>query len=66
MMSFVFTLAAISVDYSWWLSDRRGVARAADLSALAAVQDLPADPANHEYITLTAGCAAVTSCAAAF
>jgi hypothetical protein len=45
MISLVFIIAATAIDYTKWLSDRRGVARAADLASAAAAQDLPADPA---------------------
>jgi hypothetical protein len=32
---------ALAVDVGFWLSERRGVSRASDLAALAAIQDLP-------------------------
>jgi hypothetical protein len=41
-MFFVIAIAgAIAVDVTYWLSERRGIARATDLAALAASQDLP-------------------------
>lgn len=65
MISLVFIAAAIAIDYGFWLSERRGLARATDLAALAAVQDLPEDNPNQEYTSSGGGCAALPSCEAA-
>lgn len=62
----IFLASAIAIDYGLWLSERRGVARAADLSSLAAVQDLPATPGQQEYTSRAACDAALDSCRAAF
>lgn len=61
----IFLASAIAIDYGLWLSERRGVARAADLSSLAAVQDLPATPGQQSYASET-DCAGLQSCRAAF
>ncbi|MBI5288797.1 MAG: hypothetical protein HY873_07480 [Chloroflexi bacterium] len=44
-ISLFFVIGAVAVDYGLWLSERRGTARAADMAAAAAAQDLPVDPA---------------------
>ena len=44
VITVIMAAAVIGIDYSMWLSERRGIARAADLAALAAIRDLPADP----------------------
>jgi len=44
-ISLFFVIGAVSVDYGLWTSERRGLARAADMAAAAAAQDLPVDPA---------------------
>jgi hypothetical protein len=64
MITLVFLIAAVAIDYTHWLSERRGVARAADLAALAATQDLPADPGGTNYGS-AASCD-TDSCTAAF
>ena len=55
MISLFFIAAAFATDYTMWLSERRGIARAADMAALAAIQDLPADPGGTDVST-EAGC----------
>jgi hypothetical protein len=45
IITLVFIAGAIAVDLGYWFSERRGVARASDMAAAAAAQDLPADPA---------------------
>lgn len=44
-MTVIFLMAAVVIDVSLWLSERRRVQRAADLAVLAGVQDLPGDDA---------------------
>ncbi len=69
MMPVIFAFAAISIDYGLWLSERRGVARAADMGALAAAQDLPtlaALPSLGIPYTTRASCLRVPACEAAF
>jgi hypothetical protein len=43
VITILFVAAIMAIDYGFWLSERQGVARAADLGALAGAQDLPAD-----------------------
>ncbi len=62
VISLVFMMAAIAIDYGFWLSERRGLARASDLAALAAVQDLPEDATAQEYTQRAGACAALVSC----
>jgi hypothetical protein len=65
LISMFFVAAAISIDYGLWLSERRGVARAADMAALAAAQDLPADVSSPAFDT-EASCGGLAACEAAF
>lgn len=44
VLTIIFLIGAIVVDWGLWLSERRGVQRAADLAALAGSLDLPYDP----------------------
>lgn len=44
IISVMFIAAAMAIDYGFWLSERRGIARASDMAALAASGDLPANP----------------------
>lgn len=46
VLTIIFLIGAIVVDWGLWLSERRGVQRAADLAALAGSLDLPYDPAS--------------------
>ena len=62
----LFLAAAVAIDYGLWLSERRGVARAADLSSLAAVQDLPVTPDLQSYASKASCDAGLDSCEAAF
>ncbi len=43
VLTVIFVIGAIVIDWGLWLSERRGVQRAADLAALAGSQDLPSD-----------------------
>lgn len=47
-LTIVFAVGAITVDVGIWLSERRGVARAADFASLAGTLSLPADPDQAE------------------
>ena len=40
-MTVIFLVAAVAIDISLWLAERRSVQRAADLAVLAGVQELP-------------------------
>ena len=40
-MTVIFLVAAVAIDMSLWLAERRSVQRAADLAVLAGVQELP-------------------------
>ncbi len=42
VISMLFIACAMAINYGLWLSERRGIVRAADLGALAGSQDLPA------------------------
>jgi hypothetical protein len=46
--SLITVAGVIALDVSYWYSERRGIARATDLAALAAVQELPQDRARAE------------------
>jgi hypothetical protein len=72
MTPVILLAAAVAIDYGLWLSERRGVARAADLSSLAAVQDLQQEvqnnitPASQSYTSEASCDAGLDSCRAAF
>lgn len=50
MFVVIVAAGAISVDVGFWFSERRGISRATDLSALAATQDLPTSRSAAEAI----------------
>ena len=51
-MTVIFLVAAVVIDVSLWLSERRSVQRAADMAVMAGIQELPGDGGPAETMAV--------------